>query len=61
MRKIDYKKKFYENVEHTEQLNVNSGEALLNFVFQTKARPSGSKDESSYEANNNSGYLKELM
>jgi hypothetical protein len=33
-----------------------SGEEDLNFEFQTKATPSGSRDESSYDANNNSGY-----
>ncbi len=37
---------------------MNSGEVVLNFEFQTRATPSVSTAESSYEANNNSGYYK---
>jgi hypothetical protein len=42
----------------TEQLNTNSGEVDLNLEFQTRATPSVSTAESSYEANKSSGYLK---
>lgn len=48
--------KLFKNICLTEQLNMYSGEEDLNFEFQTKATPSGSRDESSYDANNNSGY-----
>ena len=39
----------------TEQLKTNSGDVDLNFVFQTRATPSGSRGESSYEAKRSSG------
>ncbi len=39
----------------TEQLKTNSGDVDLNFVFQTRATPSGSSGESSYDAKRSSG------